>query len=280
MSYKTILVQIDDSRHVQARVEIAASIAVAQEAHLIGAVATGVSRFVADAVATHPDDPAITQYLDVLRQRAATCLDQFEEQVRRRGVHSFERRLVDDDAGVGISLQARYCDLVVLGQSDPNAPARLDGAGIPDYVTMTAGTPVLIVPSSGSFSGIGGHALVAWNGSREAHRAMQGAMPLLQAAQRVEVVLFNPRERPDPSGAQPGMDVVQTLRRHGVEATLRIAHVGHGALGSALRSMATQSAANLLVMGCYGHTRFREMLLGGASREILESMTVPVLMAH
>ena len=280
MSYKTILVQIDDSRHVQARVELAACIAVAQEAHLIGAVLTGVSRFVADAVAIDQDDPAITGYLDVLRQRALVCLDRFEEQAQRLSVHSYERRLVDDDAGVGISLHARYCDLVVLGQSDPNQPGRLDGAGIPDYVTMTAGTPVLIVPTSGRFFGTGGHVLIAWNGSREAHRAMQGAMPLLQAAQRVEVVLFNPRERTDPSGAQPGMDVIQTLQRHGVEATLRIAHAGRGALGSALLSMATQSAASLLVMGCYGHTRFREMLLGGASREILASMTVPVLMAH
>ena len=280
MSYKTILVQIDDSLNVQARVEIAASIAIAQEAHLIGAVLTGVSRFIANAVATNPDDPAITLYLDILRQRASVCLDRFDEQVQRLGAHSFERRLVDDDAGEGISLQARYCDLAVLGQSDPNEPIRLDGAGVPDYVTMTAGTPVLIVPASGSFSGPGRHVLIAWNGSPEARRAIQGAMPLLQAAQRVEVVLFNPRERPDPSGAKPGTDVVQTLRRHGVEATLRIAHAGHGALGSALLSMATESAASLLVMGCYGHTRFREMLLGGASREILESMTVPVLMAH
>lgn len=280
MSYKTILVHVDDSAHVAARIAAAAAIAIAQDAHLIGAAVTGISRFVDEAVAVNPYNPAITPYLDTLRKRALVCLDRFDEQVRRIGVLSFERRLVDDEVSGGLSLQARYSDLVVVGQSDPGEPARAVDANFPEYVAVTSGTPVLIIPFAREFARIGTHAMVAWNASREARRALQDAIPLLQAAQQVDVVVFNRVAPPDPHGGEPGADVVQYLQRHGVAAALQTEDVKHGELGAALLSMATASSTDLLVMGCYGHTRFREMLLGGVTRHVLASMTVPVFMSH
>ena len=280
MSYKTILVHVDDSPHVAARIEVAATIAMAQDAHLIGAALTGISRFVKEAVAVNPYDPAITPYLDTLRQRAAVYLDKFDEQARRIGVHSFERRLVDDEASGGISLQARYSDLVVVGQSDPEQPPRAVDADFPEYVAVSSGTPVLIIPYANTFSTVGTRAMIAWNGSREARRAVQDAMPLLQRAQRVEVVVLNPAERPDLHGADPSTDIIRYLQRHGIEAEVKTENVKHGEVGSALLAIATSSSADLLVMGCYGHTRFREMLLGGVTRDVLASMTVPVFMSH
>lgn len=280
MSYKTILVHVDDSSHAATRIEVAAAIAMAQNAHLIGAAVTGVSRFIEEAVAANPYSPAITPYLDTLRQRASVSLDKFEEQVHRIGVRSFERRLSDDEGSGGIGLQARYSDLVVVGQSDPAEPAHAVDVDFPEYVALTSGAPVLIIPFAREFPRVGLHAVVAWNGSREARRAVQDAIPLLQAAQTVDVAVLNPVERHDEHGAEPGADMARYLHRHGIKVELKVETVKHGELGEALLSMVAAASADLLVMGCYGHTRFREMLLGGVTRHVLASMTVPVFMAH
>ena len=105
-------------------------------------------------------------------------------------------------------------------------------------------------------------------------------MPLLKAALRVQVVVFNSAERPDPQGEKQGTGIIKSLQRHGIEAELKTENVKHSALGSTLLTLAKASSADLLVMGCYGHTRFREMLLGGVTRDVLASMTVPVFMSH
>lgn len=105
-------------------------------------------------------------------------------------------------------------------------------------------------------------------------------MPLLRAAQQVEVIIFNPAERSDLRSEEPHTNIIVYLRRHGIEAKLKVENVKHGALGAALLSLATASSADLLVMGCYGRTRFCEMLLGGVTRAVLTSMSVPVFMSH
>ena len=144
MSYKTRLLHVADSAQVGARIEVAATIAIAQEAHLIGAASIGVSRLIEEAVAANPYNPTVTPYLDTLRQQASARLDKFDEQVRRIGVHSFERRLIDDEASGGIIVQAHRSDLVVVGQSDPEEPTRAIDADLPEYVAVSSGTPVLI----------------------------------------------------------------------------------------------------------------------------------------
>ena len=280
MAYKTILVHVDDSPHMPARVGIAAALAVAQDAHLVGAAMTGLSRFIEQAVAVNPYDPHITPYLDKLNASAASALDRFEEEARRLGVTSVERRLVDDDVIGGIALQARYCDLAIVGQHDPDEPVLTGGSDFPEYVAISSGAPVLIVPFAGRFPRVGSRVLIAWNGSREARRAVQDALPMLTTAEQVDVAIFNPAERQDLCGEQPGADIQQYLSRHGITAGLHIAQLPHGDVDDALLSMAADVSSDLLVMGCYGHSRFREMLLGGVTRGILASMTVPVFMSH
>lgn len=263
-----------------ARVAIAAALAVAQDAHLVGAAMTGVSRFIEQAVAVNPYDPKITPYLESMRARAAKVLDRFDEQVKRLGVNSVERRLIDDEVTGGIALQARYCDLAVVGQSDPDEPMQTVGGDFPEYIAIGSGAPVLIVPFAGRFPKVGSRVLIAWNGSREARRAVQDALPLLITAEQVDVAIFNPAERQDLYGEQPGADIQQYLSRHGIAAGLKIEQVPHGDIGDALLSMAADGSSDLLVMGCYGHSRFQEMLLGGVTRGILASMTIPVFMSH
>ena len=279
MSYKTILVHVDDSRNANTRIELAARLAMTEQAHLIGIALTGVSRFLYETVATDPSDPNIVPYLETLRQRAEQALIPFENIAQRVGVPSMEKRIVDDEASIGLNMQARYSDLIVLGQYDPDGSAPSSYANLPEHVALHSGCPVLIIPYTGAFANVGNRVLVAWNGSLEAKKAVRNAMPLLRRANIVEVAVFNPESEADAHGDQPGADIALYLSRHNIKVDVMQEKTDSDA-GEALLSLAANLNSDLLVMGCYGHSRFREVLLGGATRTILKSMTLPVLMSH
>ncbi|MDB5757291.1 MAG: universal stress protein, partial [Burkholderia sp.] len=204
MSYKTILVHIDHSKHAPQRIRIAAEIALRENAHLTGLAMTGVSRYVLDSMRV-PDNGAFLQtHIGYLKKQAETALEQYEEIVRQMGVLSWEKRLVDDEPAGGLTLEARYADLVVLGQTDSSEvlPAML--SEFPEYVVMYSGRPVLIVPYAGNFTQVGRKVLVAWDGSQEASRALDGALPFLRQAAEVKVVVFNAEQQVNMHGEQPG----------------------------------------------------------------------------
>lgn len=282
MSYKTVLVHVDKSRHAAERLRLATAIAREEGAHLIGAAATGVSRYIYQA-GMLGDGAAYTAHLeahmDVLREQGKECLKSFEETVRLAEVRSYESRLVDDEAGAGISLQARYADLVVIGQTDLDEPNPATMPDFPEYVVLNSGRPVLVVPYVGDFSTFGKRALIAWDASVSSTRAVTAAIPLLRRADVVDVVVFNADAQGDAHGEQPGADIALYLARQNVKVNVVHKHTNID-IGNSLLSAATDLASDLIVMGCYGHSRFREILLGGVSRTVLESMTVPVLMAH
>jgi nucleotide-binding universal stress UspA family protein len=282
MSYSTILVHVDKSVNAGQRFKLAAAIAEHEDAHLIGAAMTGVSRFIYQPEAVDDTDPGLGQFLKapvgLLRQSANDALNDFERIAQASG-RPYERQLVDDEAGGGISLLARYSDLVVVGQMNREDPATRLIPDLPEYVALSSGRPVLVVPYAGRFENAGGRVLVAWDGSVSATRAVTNAIPLLKRAQMVEVVVFNAGLERGVHGEQPGTDIALYLARHGVNVEA-IAKETTMEIGNALLNMATDRASNLIVMGCFGHTRFREILLGGATRTVLETMTVPVLMSH
>lgn len=282
MSYKTILVHVDKSAHVSERIRIAATIAHDESAHLIGAAATGVSRYFYQAGMVGSGiaySSHLEAHIDVLRAQGKQALQAFEQTARVADVRSFETRLVDDEAGAGISLQARYSDLAVLGQADLNDQAAATMPDFPEYVVLSSGRPVLIVPYAGQFDTVGKRVLVAWDASISATRAVTASLPLLRRADTVEVVVFNPDEQGDAHGEQPGADIALYLARHDVKVNV-VRQNSKIDIGNSLLSMTNDLNSDLMVMGGYGHSRFREILLGGVTRTVLASMTVPVLMAH
>jgi nucleotide-binding universal stress UspA family protein len=281
MSYKTILVHVDESAHVDEQIEIAARLAMKYDAHLIGLAATGVSAQFSFPGAMGEGTFNLTSILEPLRQRADGVLVKFEAIVQKFDVTSYEKRVIDDDAGAGLSLQARYADLVVIGQIDANAPALFLGSDFPQYVLVNSGRPVLIVPYIGHFAHVGKRVLVAWDASMSATRAVTAAIPILKQADFVQVMVFNAEKQPWVHGEQPGTDIALYLARHGIkiEVSQQTTPSDLG-VGSALLSHALDCNADLIVMGGYGHSRFREVVLGGATRTILSSMTIPVLMSH
>lgn len=282
MSYKTILVHVDKSKHSAERVKLAAAIALNEDAHLIGAAPTGVSRYIYQA-GMLGDGAGFTAHLEahmeVLRQQGKEALQEFEKTVQRMGVNSFESHLVDDEAGAGVSLQAHYSDLVVIGQTDLEDPSPATLPDFPEYVVINSGRPVMIVPYAGQFDTVGKRVLVAWDASTSATRAVTAAIPLLKRADIVEVLVFNADDQGDAHGEQPGADIALYLARHNIRVNV-VRQKSKIDIGNALLSAATDFASDLIVMGGYGHSRLREFVLGGATRGMLASMTVPTLMSH
>ena len=280
MDYRTILVHVDTTPAVDARIRLALALARRHGAHLVGAAATGVSRFVtADMLAAA--DGRLAARCAALRDTAAAALRHFDGLARAAGLASYDTRLVDDDADGGLAAQVRYCDLAVVGQAGVDgdgAPVPELGADLPAYLLLASGRPVLVVPYAGANWRTDAPALVAWDGSVEATRAATAALPLLRAARNTTVVGFGTPDGPARDG-DPCALLAAWLGRHGIAAA-----AGHraaaGDVGEALLSAAADLDAGLLVMGGYGHARYRELVLGGVTATILRSMTLPVLLAH
>ncbi|MQA18123.1 universal stress protein [Rugamonas rivuli] len=280
MSYKSILVHVDSSDTVTERVAVAARLAAGQDAHLIGAAATGVLSEYYRSSAMMYAGMVPQDQIDELTRSAEQALDRFEAQARAADVRH-ERRISDDTAQDGLLLQARYADLVVLSQSEPGEEGLLLGPGLAAYLALYGGRPVLVVPYAGTYPHIDRHALVAWDGSRAATRAVTDALPLLRRSARVTLVVFDPKRQYGVHGAEPGADIALFLARHGVKVeVLQQPKPESMNVGEALLSLSADLGADLLVMGAYGHLRWREMVLGGVTRTLLESMTLPVLMSH
>ena len=274
MRYKTILVHVDADPAASSRIRLAARLARQADAHLVGAAPTGVSRFLVPTAA----GPAIEARCQMLHDAAGVALQAFERIVREEGVVSSEARRVDDDVDAAMALQARYADLVIVSQPDAASVAPPFPSDLAARLALGGGRPVLVVPRQGAAT-VGAAALVAWDGSREATRAVTGALPLLCAASRVTVVDFGGADAPAGIVEDPCAALGTWLGRHGVAA-----RCGHRPLppdvGEALLAEAARLGAGLLVMGAYGHTRLREIVMGGVTETILHTMTLPILLAH
>jgi len=278
MSYHTILVHADRSRHTAARVRLAARLARAAGAHLIGLAATGLSRYVYQSGIAY-GMPILPSDITQLTERAAQDLREFDRLADAEGVLSYEARLVDDESEGGLVLQSRYADLLVVGQVDPDEPANGLLDQLPAYLMLHSARPVLIVPYAGVADVVGTRPLIAWDGSMAATRAISAALPLLRRAERAVLAVFNSGAAYGVHGEEPGADMALFLARHGVKVEVQASPTPVD-VGDALLSLAADLQSDLLVMGGYGHTRFRETCLGGVTRTVMRTMTLPVLMAH
>jgi len=279
MPYKTILVHLDEVSRARERIRIASDLAMAGDAHLIGASMIGVSTLTFSQSHIDEKDPAVSAHLEFLRERARRYATDFELIAQQKGVPTYEGRVVDGEAGYGICLQARYCDLIVVGQTNPDDRSPIVAPDFPEFVVMNAGRPVLIVPDDRQFATVGKRVLICWNASREATRAITDAIPILRAADIVQVVVFNPDSKSESHGEGAGDDIALFLARHGINVEV-LPPQSDRDVGKGLLALAETLSSDLLVMGGYGHTRFREFLLGGVTRVILDEAKVPVLMSH
>jgi nucleotide-binding universal stress UspA family protein len=281
VSYKDLLVVLDAAADTPSRIELAVGLAERCAAHLAGLYPV-----------PSPELPRSAGYADLAvleplyrewRERSLAQAEEtraaFERAAQLRGV-SFEWRATDRDGDGDPAVHARYVDLAILGQRNPESDDAAFDRRRPEQVTLASGRPVLIIPYAGRFATFGRNVLVAWNASREAARAVADAMPLLAMAETVTVLSVDPQIGPDAQGELPGADIALHLARHGVTAQIERTVSADVPIGEVLLSRIADLGADLLVMGAYGHSRTRELLLGGATRSVLASMTVPVLMSH
>jgi nucleotide-binding universal stress UspA family protein len=207
---------------------------------------------------------------------ARIALSRFAEMAKERGV-ALDTRIVKclaGETGRDIMRLARYFDLTILGQGNPDQERSSE---IVESTLFGSGRPILIVPYIFKEPGRLKTAVVGWDGGNTAARALADALPLLARAQNVQIVTV--ADRADETVRRSHLELIRHLARHGMEAEARtLFSVGDPA--NTLLSHAADSSADLLVMGGYGHSRMRELILGGVTRDILRSMTVPVLMSH
>ncbi|MBK8960603.1 MAG: universal stress protein [Proteobacteria bacterium] len=277
MCYKDIVVQIADGPDCATRLALALKLATLHGAHL-----TGLYVEPPLPMSAFPEIPVPVEIIDAQEaaaaQRLAALEQQFAQAARQAGV-SAEWRVSHADAVTALNVNARYADLLVTGHSEDSNVSWFDIAAT-KHIALESGRPVLVVPCHAAVATFGERVLVAWNGSREAVRAVHDALPLLKRAAFVQVVVINPSVGYGDHGAEPGADICRHLARHGIQAEAYVGHADSQAIGAALHQQATAIGADLVVMGAYGHSRFRELVLGGVTRHLLQHLPVPMLMAH
>ena len=282
-----ILVLVDDSTHARDTLGLAAGTAARFDARL-------AAHYMANPFAGTYLTPEISAaVVEIARdQFAAGCerTRQLVEEVARESGRAID--LIDPNGvpALDVIQRCRYSDLVVLGQRDPNENPK-PRPNMSTRLLLTAGRPLLFMPYAGKFTECGKRVLVAWSDSRESARALHDALPWMKRAESVEIAAF----RPAGSDVDASLDsVLELLEAHGIPATASqhaspspsiterlIAPASVDAsVAEMLLSLANDQRADLVVMGGYGHSRAVEFVLGGVTRTVLQSMTVPVLMSH
>ena len=271
--YKTILTYLPAAKTSDLLVEVASYLAEKCNGHLIGAHNSA-------RVTLYGGIPSdfLAQHNQSQREEAEAIQAIFEKIATGRGVsHEWRHKaLKDTDAFDDIVSAARSADLIVAGsdgQSDPLG----EWYRLPIRLILETGRPLLMVPENARFETIGENITVAWNHTRESARATFDALPLLKMANVVRVLSINSTEN---GTHAPSDDMAATLSRHGLNANAETVNTTSNSEAEELLAECRRTKSDLLVMGCYGHSRLREMVFSGVTEYILDHMTIPVLMSH
>ncbi|MGH7050836.1 MAG: universal stress protein [Acetobacteraceae bacterium] len=234
-----------------------------------------------EVAAPSPDSPP---------ERAERIGVAFREELRRNGLDGDFLSTVGRP-GEAVAKQARTADLVVLGQPEPDQAKASAHRNMVEDVLMTSGRPVLMIPFAGEFTTVGRNVLIGWVEGPEAARAAHEALVLATPGAKLTVLTVRRGAAPEDQVELPGADIARHLARHGFDveadetvarASLPPSFIVRPAVSEAdaLLNYATDRGADLLAVGCYGHSRTRERVLGGVTRDLLSHMTLPVLMSR
>ncbi len=288
MTIKDVLVHFGDLQRAEYHLTIACDLAKRHAAHLTGLLIVEPSlgrqapfEFAPGAIGavtgTMSRPPTLLSQARFDLAAAKGLEDRFLAVTEENGIDAAWRATVGSAATVAD--YALYADLTIVGQRDPSRAASDDFDKVPEAVLMASGRPVLIVPYSGNSPTIGRRVMVAWKRESEAARAVNDAWPILAKADAVTLVAVNPD-----AAAANGLDsagrMAQHLSRHGVEAQVQRLVMKDIDDATALLNVAVDLSADLIVTGGYGHSRFRELVLGGVTRKLLREMVAPVFMSH
>lgn len=280
MAIKDILVQVDAGRGSDSRIDAALALADAWDAHL--ATLTLVPEpYIPAAVGVNIPPEILEQQRQRAEEEANAILDRVDERAGGFG-RPVERRheiAAIDRLPAILARHARHSDLCIVGQPDPEEDG-VDQALLVEAAFMYSGRPALIVPYIGARAVPPETVICCWDGSREAARAINDAVPFLERAKRVLVTVVDAEKLGGRVGPIAGADMAAHLAHHGIEVEVKDLESGGLDVADVVLSHAADEAADMLVMGGYGHSRLREIVFGGTTQHILEHMTVPVLISH
>jgi nucleotide-binding universal stress UspA family protein len=276
MAYKTILLCLNEVARLPALIEAAEQLGTRFKAHIAGL-------YVIPAVQVYPSSGygAVTDYFDgnriYFQNHQAKVIETFEAAMKRAGL-SFDTHVVDSnfsDIGSDVVDNARAADLVVISNIDRDGSQGVETDFVERFV-IAAGRPVVVLPYKGKIDLKAEQVMAGWNDSREASRAVFDALPFLVKAKQTRLVTVDVA----PRGNLPAAGIAETLDRHGIKAVITDVSSDGMSVGETLLRAAKDHGAELLVLGAYGHSRFSEMVFGGATRHVLHHLDLPVLMSH
>lgn len=279
MAYKSLLTVITDQKIAEAPLKQLVALAEAQDAHA-EALCLGVDRTQTGYYYAGANAMVLQETLSRANAEADELLSYANEFLGRSGIRFAAESGVAQIADLGrhVAHHARFSDLVVLPRPyGDNRGAEVEP--IVEAALFEGHSPVLVVPDDHEPLSQPKSVLVAWNESVEAMTAIRRALPFLQAADLVRIVVIDPPTH-GPERSDPGGMLSQMLARHGVTCEIDVLSKTMNRVSDVLIRHAIDTAADMMVMGAYGHSRFREAILGGATRNMLEKATVPVFMAH
>ena len=280
MTYRTILVSLNEINRLPQLTAAAASLGRALDAHVSGL-------YVVPAVQVYPSVgfEAAPQVFEgnrsYFKDHAATVRANFEQAMQREGVQ-FDIRVVDARTPLiadDVIVHGRSVDLILVSATNPEEVTGVERDFV-EQVIMSAGRPVVVLPAKGEAALDLDQIVLGWDGGREAARAAFDAMPLLRVAKLVRIVRADPQKDTALRGSVPGADLAETLARQGIKAETQGFPTDGYDDGQALMRCADDVGAGLIVMGAYGHSRLTEFIFGGATRYVLSRQNRPVLMSH
>jgi nucleotide-binding universal stress UspA family protein len=279
MPIKTILVYLPSEKNAAVTLAPVLKIAAPRAAHVIGLHLIPDLPVYGEFPAEVSQD-VLDRLLKIGTDAAAGAKRAFEEAFKASPVtHEWRCFNASYVQGAGIiAREGRSADLIVCGKTGWDAPDAWNDFA--ETAIMGSGRPVLIVPASYAPRDIGTHAVIAWNGTREAARAVFDSLDLIGNAATVRAITLieNETQRADAEGA--GASLIATLARHGIKASFEVTYAASGATGDALLSALSDADCDLFIMGGYSHSRFREMIFGGVSRDVLRETSIPTLVSH
>ncbi|HEY7749652.1 MAG TPA: universal stress protein [Aestuariivirgaceae bacterium] len=280
MSYKTILVSLNEIDRLDTLVELTAKLALKYDAHVLGLYVIPAAA-VYPAVGPYVAPEIFDSFTKFFEDQSKKVKQKFETVMKRNSLASqwLEVRALVPMISDTISEIGRIADLIVLSETDRNASQGVE-LNVVENTIMSAGRPVLVIPRKAEGDLKVSQIVCGYNGSKEAARAVHDALPFLKMADDVRLVWVDPSKESEMAGSVPGSDMAESLDRHGVRATAESMPTNGINPAEALVTRARDLGAGMVVMGAYGHSRLREFVLGGATKQALSAMTVPLIMSH
>lgn len=276
MSLNDIIVHVDSAEATKARVEFAVALAKDHGAHLLGIAFAPTALLPLYGADVGLAD--MSEVLEGVKAQGETALQAFKARAEAEGV-SVEGRLMQgmsEELPRDFACSARHVDLAIIGQPRDGDPL-IGQYALVERCLFASGRPVIIVPAAAEKIEVAGTVVVAWDGSAEAARALNDALTFLKRPKRVVLLVGVPEEGNEPPGVD---DMVAHLKRRGVAAEMIRFSTSEGDIGKTILAKAKELHADMVVMGAFHHSRWREFILGGVTLTMLEEATIPLFMAH